>query len=323
MEPPLISLVIVAYRQEKLIDAAIQGALGQTHSNMEIVLSDDCSPDGTFERIQAAAEEYSGPHRVVTNRNSENLGLAAHINAALEIATGEWIVLAAGDDVSLPDRCSAISETACSDQRIAGILSGYIDCTTELKEIRSRRPSVGRRVVSSMSLARNCGYVFPGASFAFRRECIEKFGAIPSDIVAEDWLVPFRASLIGRLCLVPDCHLLKRYASTSLTRKNASKYREGIVPWPDPHYVDNLRCMRIALESGILTPLRFRILSSTLWFSHVVHRCYRSRPSFIRTIAGIFGLIVLGRFRAAFDVATAWPRNRVAKIRRRWGKIGY
>ena len=50
-ERPLVSFCIVTYNQEKYIRAAIEGALKQTYSPMEIIISDDCSTDGTYKEI--------------------------------------------------------------------------------------------------------------------------------------------------------------------------------------------------------------------------------------------------------------------------------
>ena len=50
----------------------------QIYSPFEIILSDDCSPDGTFKIMQEMVEAYKGPHEFVLNRNEENLGIGGH-----------------------------------------------------------------------------------------------------------------------------------------------------------------------------------------------------------------------------------------------------
>ncbi|MCK5536618.1 MAG: glycosyltransferase, partial [Bacteroidales bacterium] len=60
---PLISFTLFAYNQEKYIQEAVEGALSQTYSPLEIVISDDCSTDRTFEIIKELTEDYSGPHK--------------------------------------------------------------------------------------------------------------------------------------------------------------------------------------------------------------------------------------------------------------------
>jgi len=105
---PPVSLVLLAYRQEAYIEAAVRSAFAQDYDNLEIVLSDDRSPDGTFAAIERLAAGYDGPHRVVTNQTGTNGGVLAHLYEAVARASGELLVVAAGDDLSHPDRVSVL-----------------------------------------------------------------------------------------------------------------------------------------------------------------------------------------------------------------------
>ncbi len=102
---PLVSFCIVAYKAEAYIAEAINGAFAQDYPNMEIIMSDDCSPDRTFEIMQEMAASYKGPHTIIINRNHTNLGPRENYNKALyELAHGEILMIADGDDVSVPER---------------------------------------------------------------------------------------------------------------------------------------------------------------------------------------------------------------------------
>src|SRR5512143_811188 len=92
---PLLTLGIVAYNQERYIGDAIHGAFSQTSTPLDIILSDDCSSDGTYERMRRMAESYEGPHRVVLNRNDCNKGIGAHVSHVLTLAQGELVVIGA------------------------------------------------------------------------------------------------------------------------------------------------------------------------------------------------------------------------------------
>ena len=85
---PRITLVVFAYNQSAMIDAAIDSALAQVGEPIEILLSDDASPDDTFARMQAKAAAYRGPHQVRVRRNPTNLGINGHFNAVVEAAQG-------------------------------------------------------------------------------------------------------------------------------------------------------------------------------------------------------------------------------------------
>src|SRR5712664_440400 len=96
---PLVTFAIAAFNQERFIREAVEAAFAQTYSPLEIVLSDDCSEDRTFEIICELAKAYRGPHRVVLNRNPVRRSIGGHINRIVEISQGELILSAAGDDI--------------------------------------------------------------------------------------------------------------------------------------------------------------------------------------------------------------------------------
>ncbi|HUF60663.1 MAG TPA: glycosyltransferase, partial [Verrucomicrobiales bacterium] len=54
-ERPLVSFLLLAYNQEQYIHEAVEGAFSQTYSPLEIILSDDCSTDRTFEIMREMA----------------------------------------------------------------------------------------------------------------------------------------------------------------------------------------------------------------------------------------------------------------------------
>jgi len=107
---PLVTFALFAYNQEKYIREAVEGAFSQTYEPLEIILSDDCSSDRTYEIMQEMAEGYRGSHRVRLRRSEVNRGLGIHIRYVVEIARGYLIVVAAGDDVSLPHRTISLVE---------------------------------------------------------------------------------------------------------------------------------------------------------------------------------------------------------------------
>lgn len=101
---PLVTFALFAYNQEKFIREAVEGAFAQTYEPLEIILSDDCSTDRTFEIMQEMAAAYHGPHRVRAMQTPHNLGVVQHVLLRGREAAGDIVVLAAGDDISLPER---------------------------------------------------------------------------------------------------------------------------------------------------------------------------------------------------------------------------
>lgn len=91
---PLISVIVPVYRVEAYLDLCLRSITGQTYRNLEIILVDDGSPDGSGTICDAWAEKDSRI-RVV---HKENAGAGAARNTALDMASGEIISMIDSDD---------------------------------------------------------------------------------------------------------------------------------------------------------------------------------------------------------------------------------
>jgi len=105
VSPPRVSIHIISYNQRDFIREAIESALAQDYSNLEIVIADDASTDGTAEIIADYQRHY--PDRVVGILGEENVGITRNSNRGLAACTGELIAFMGGDDVLLPGKVSA------------------------------------------------------------------------------------------------------------------------------------------------------------------------------------------------------------------------
>lgn len=129
-EEPLVSIIMPAYQAEATVGAAISSALTQTYGNIEIVVCNDGSSDGT----KALLDAHGGRLTVV---DQENRGLPSARNAAIEASSGELLSLLDSDDVLLP---SHVEEAVTTWQRAGG----------------------GRRFVTSNALPFSDQGLFPG-----------------------------------------------------------------------------------------------------------------------------------------------------------------
>jgi glycosyltransferase involved in cell wall biosynthesis len=100
------SVVLLTYNQEAFVQDALQSLLDQDYDNLEIIVSDDSSHDGTWLYVEKIATAYSGNKEIKLNRNEHNVGIVANYYKAFGLSSGEVVFTAAGDDISLPDRCS-------------------------------------------------------------------------------------------------------------------------------------------------------------------------------------------------------------------------
>ena len=194
-EYPLVTFALFAYNQEKYIREAVEGALAQDYPNLEIIISDDCSPDRTFEVMQEATRNYSGFHHVKLNRNPVNLGLGSHVNKIVGQSKGELIVLAAGDDISAVNRVSCLVEKWRSLPGCVAVCSDSLVISGSGEE---RGIMIGGPFKGALDKGVACYFSgVQGCTYAWTKQVFDVFGEMLQDTICEDRVVPLRAALLG------------------------------------------------------------------------------------------------------------------------------
>lgn len=97
----LISIIMAAYNTEKTITQAINSALKQTYSEIELLIIDDCSSDMTIEIVKEIANRDS---RVKLILNERNRGVSYTRKRGIENAKGKWIAILDSDDIWQPNK---------------------------------------------------------------------------------------------------------------------------------------------------------------------------------------------------------------------------
>ena len=95
---PLLSVGIPTYNRRDLACRAIRSVLGQSYKNLEIVVSDNASADGTSEAVEAMADS-----RIKLLKQPRNIGMIGNFNACLMAASGEYFLMLSDDDLLEPD----------------------------------------------------------------------------------------------------------------------------------------------------------------------------------------------------------------------------
>ncbi len=97
---PLVTIGIPTYNQQKYLGEAVESALSQRYPNLEVIVADDCSSDGTEKLVQA----YLSDKRLKYFRNENNIGRVLNYRKLFyEYAAGEWYVNLDGDDYYTDD----------------------------------------------------------------------------------------------------------------------------------------------------------------------------------------------------------------------------
>jgi glycosyltransferase involved in cell wall biosynthesis len=218
---PLVTFALFAFNQEKFVLQAIEGALAQTYSPLEVILSDDCSTDRTFEIMKEATANYSGPHRVIVRRNPINLLTALHVQAVANEMSGDLMVVAAGDDISLPQRVERLVEAWDANGRYPVVLHSQADLISEegmkLGSLAFPRAQRGVEVNLNWYLKEKLNPLLSPTA-AYVSSLFSDFPPIIGGSLIEDGPLVIRGFLMGKfLCVDEPLVLLRKVNQSSGT----------------------------------------------------------------------------------------------------------
>lgn len=205
MARPLTSVLLLGYNQSKFIEIAVNSVLEQSHSPLEIILSDDCSDDDTFEIMKRLAKKYTGPHKIILNQNASHRGLVGNLNTAANLASGVLLVQANGSDISTENRVTELFDAWQKDPENIKLI--YSD----MLNIDLNGAAVGDALVTNLSdldlpplriIYRNT--FIAGSCVAFTSDVLKAYGVLPECAAVSDHILPFRASVLGKIVHVRE-----------------------------------------------------------------------------------------------------------------------
>lgn len=197
----LVSVIIPTYNRRHLIGPTIDSVLAQTHRELEVVVVDDGSKDGTgeFLKTRYAAEPR---FRYIWQENAER---SAARNNGITAAKGEYVAFLDSDDLWLPDKLEQQVRLLQANPEMVMVLCWFecIDDQCEPVGI-DQSPSAedaAREDFAVLNVAQNrIGSPTP----VVRRTVFEKTGLFCLDLVnGEDWELWTRIACYGRVGLVP------------------------------------------------------------------------------------------------------------------------
>ena len=195
MAKPLITLGVITYNQARYVTETLDGCFAQTYSPLEILISDDCSTDGTAEIIERKIADYKasgGQHSVVFHRNEKNLGILRNFEQCFKLMHGELLVHNGGDDVSYPDRVEKITAAWLNAGRIHKFVAHAYD------RIDAKGRFLTPVCMCDSDKPVEIDLVFRlGACVAYSKDICERFKQ-SLERTSEDWVMEARAYMLGK-----------------------------------------------------------------------------------------------------------------------------
>jgi cellulose synthase/poly-beta-1,6-N-acetylglucosamine synthase-like glycosyltransferase/peptidoglycan/xylan/chitin deacetylase (PgdA/CDA1 family) len=175
-----VSVIVPAYNESAGIEAAVRSIVASTHP-VEIIVVDDGSTDGTADIVEALG--LPG----VTVIRKENGGKPSALNAGLDAASHDLVVMVDGDTVFEPDTVHALIQPF-ADPRV-GAISGNTKVANRggiLGAWQHIEYVVGFNLDRRLFDVAECMPTVPGAIGAFRRDALLRVGGVSDDTLAED-----------------------------------------------------------------------------------------------------------------------------------------
>lgn len=207
---PKVSVIMPAYNAQAYIKEAIDSILGQTFTDFELIILNDCSRDATEELILS----YADP-RVVYVKNEQNMGVAGTLNKGLTYAHGTYIARMDADDIAMPDRLER--QVAFMDERsdLVGCGSNAILFGQLQQEGKTDMPLDDKGIRVRMAVSNP--FVHP--TMLLRREAVKNQGYDKKFEGREDYRLWMVLSQKGKMENLPQFLLRYRIHAGQVTQK--------------------------------------------------------------------------------------------------------
>jgi len=206
---PLVSIVTPSYNQAQFLEQTIQSVLSQTYPNIEYIVVDGGSTDGSQEIIRRYDDQ------ITSWLSEDDQGQTDAINKGFSMAEGDILAWLNSDDVYLPD---AVEQAVAflSDHPEIGMVYGHAYYVDEAGERMAEYPS---KITDYVGLRRGVNTIPQQSSF-FRHKIWNMVGPLdPSYFYAMDYYLWVRISAVSPLAYLPKplAHFRIHDASKSRT----------------------------------------------------------------------------------------------------------
>lgn len=206
-----ITVVVPVYNEKKYIEQCIVSILQQTVRDFELIVSDDCSDDGTEQIVKGFNDA-----RITYLRNKRQMGVSTTRNNAIQKAHGEFIFFTDGDCVVAPNwleeglRVFKQNDCVGVEGKLFFVSQNY-------------RPVYSDRVVENIE-----GSAYMTANMAYRRVVLLQAGLFDSALKRhQDLDLALRVKQFGEIVFAPDmvvCHAHTKWTPQSYFRLARAAY---------------------------------------------------------------------------------------------------
>lgn len=243
----LCTVVCTTFRHAKYVTAGLRSLASQAYRNVEVVIIDDGSTDGTVQLIEGELRGFPFPAVLISQTNTGNVGL--NCNRGIKLARGEYITMFSLDDVLLPDCLSEKIRVLQENKNLAFAAS---TCHVEIGENDEvinpeyRSALYGRQGITAAEaeeLEFETLATFWMQGTVLRHNVLDQIGHYDSDIEGDDLIVRTKLWRYLQRCEDRTFALLDRPGfayrkHTSNVHRNIQRQAQTVIDWKKRFFPD-------------------------------------------------------------------------------------
>lgn len=184
---PLVSILVVSYNSSSTIIETLDSAYSQSYSNVELVISDDCSSDDTIAVCKSWIETHKERFircKIITTE--VNTGIPSNLNRGISNCSGKWIKEIAADDILLPDCVEKCIDYVLSHEEVEVLFSSiqwfsadeagnHIDGEIVLDEEKAKKQNEMTSREQYLCIIRDLKFSAPSPSVFYKKSLLSSF----------------------------------------------------------------------------------------------------------------------------------------------------
>jgi alpha-1,3-rhamnosyltransferase len=219
---PIVSIVVPCYNHAKYVKDTIQSIINQSYENIELIIIDDGSKDGSVAMIQEMISACQNRFRRFEFRHRANKGLSKTLNEGIEWAEGKYFSALASDDIYMPNKVEFQVEFM-EDNKQYGMCYGKvlvfensIDNTFEYNS-SNRQGWVFNELI-------NDGNFIPAPSVFILKDVFNKVGRYDETLFMEDWDMWLRIAKEYQIGYVDEYLVYYRRHDSNISKQTYKMY---------------------------------------------------------------------------------------------------
>ncbi|MFC4209931.1 glycosyltransferase [Pedobacter lithocola] len=290
---PLVSVIFTSYNHHEFLKQALDSIVDQTYSNLEVIVIDDNSSDGSQEILK----EYYGRSNVSLHLLEKNTGSYVKAsNYGIPFAKGEFLMFAQCDDYAAPEQIQELMKAFSIDEKI-GVVYSRSNLVDEYNNILVD-DFVGREKAFKANHYKNSiipkhqmrdyltfSCVIPNLSAAIiKKDLYIKAGCLPKDYsMAADWALWLNLSELTDFYYITKC--LNNFRQHGTTIRSQTKIKVQIEEIYAIFY-NHLKKYNITGK----TKTKFKIGAASVWFAYFIENTKAAIISFPSVTSSLFKL---------------------------------